>query len=218
MNELKQLQRQINSNVNKIKLFTSTPYLVSKNKDQLYVLQTNVNNDLKKFKKDTKKYLESIFKTKYEYIKIPKTKKIKCVVKGTYFKDIKDLKLKSLSNTDINKLVENIDLSKARFYNEYNYGSYMLFRGIPVFIDSRADLYAPEFSGDKDKDIFTDFINTSSISKFYEETFEKYDINYVILLKKSKTNMIITKAHDENYKELYSDDNFVIYQRLNANK
>ena len=111
MNELKQLQRQINSNVNKIKLFTSTPYLVSKNKDQLYILQTNVNNDLKKFKKDTKKYLESIFKTKDEDIQIPKSKKIKCVVKGTYFKDIKDLKLKSLSNTDINKLVENIDLS-----------------------------------------------------------------------------------------------------------
>lgn len=115
-------------------------------------------------------------------------------------------------------IVENIDLSKARFYNEYNYGSYMLFRGIPVFIDSRADLYAPEFSGNKEEDIFTDFINTSSISKFYEETFEKYDINYVILLKKSKTNMIITKTHDANYKELYSDDNFVIYQRLNANK
>lgn len=111
MNELKQLQRQINSNVNKIKLFTSTPYLVSKNKDQLYILQTNVNNDLKKFKKDTKKYLESIFKTKDEDIQIPKSKKIKCVIKGTYFKDIKDLKLKSLSNTDINKLVENIDLS-----------------------------------------------------------------------------------------------------------
>ena len=111
MNELKQLQRQINSNVNKIKLFSSTPYLVSKNKDQLYVLQTNVNNDLKKFKKDTKKYLESIFKTKDEDIQIPKSKKIKWVVKGTYFKDIKDLKLKSLSNTDINKLVENIDLS-----------------------------------------------------------------------------------------------------------
>lgn len=111
MNELKQLQRQINSNVNKIKLFSSTPYLVSKNKDQLYVLQTNVNNDLKKFKKDTKTYLESIFKTKDEDIQIPKSKKIKCMVKGTYFKDIKDLKLKSLSNTDINKLVENIDLS-----------------------------------------------------------------------------------------------------------
>lgn len=113
-------------------------------------------------------------------------------------------------------ILENIDLSKARFYNEYNYGSYMLFRGIPVFIDSRADLYAPEFNGNKDEDIFSDFINTSSISKFYEETYEKYNITHVILGKKSKNNMIIVKTQDSNYKELYSDDNFVIYERLNA--
>ena len=115
-------------------------------------------------------------------------------------------------------ILENIDLSTAKFYNEYNYGSYMLFRGIPVFIDSRADLYAPEFSGNKDEDIFSDFINTSSISKYYEDTFEKYKITHVILGKKSKTNLIINKSHDENYKEIYSDDNFVIYERLNAKK
>lgn len=112
-------------------------------------------------------------------------------------------------------ILENIDLENARFYNEYNYGSYMLFRGIPVFIDSRADLYAPEFSGDKENDIFSDFINTSGISQFYEDTFKKYNITHVITYKKSKTNMIITKIEDKNYKELYSDDNFVIYERLN---
>ena len=115
-------------------------------------------------------------------------------------------------------ILENIDLGTAKFYNEYNYGSYMLFRGIPVFIDSRADLYAPEFSGNKDEDIFSDFINTSSISKYYEDTFEKYNITHVILGKKSKTNLIINKSHDENYKEIYSDDNFVIYERINAKK
>lgn len=115
-------------------------------------------------------------------------------------------------------ILENMDLKNVRFYNEYNYGSYMLFRGIPVFIDSRADLYAPEFSGDKEKDIFSDFINTSGISKYYEDTFEKYDITHVILYKKSKTNMIITKSKDKNYKELYSDDNFVVYERLNVNE
>ena len=115
-------------------------------------------------------------------------------------------------------IIENIDLDNARFYNEYNFGSYMLFRGIPVFIDSRADLYSPEFNGDEERDIFTDFINTSGISTFYEDTFEKYNITHVILSKKSKTNMIITKTKDENYKELYSDDNFVVYERLNAEK
>lgn len=110
-------------------------------------------------------------------------------------------------------IIENIDLGKAKFYNEYNYGSYMLFRGIPVFIDSRADLYAPEFSGKKD-DIFMDFIETSNISKFYEDTFEKYGITHVITYENSKMNMIITKTQDENYKELYKDDYFVVYERV----
>ena len=110
-------------------------------------------------------------------------------------------------------IIENIDLGKAKFYNEYNYGSYMLFRGIPVFIDSRADLYAPEFSGKKD-DIFMDFIGTSNISKFYEDTFEKYGITHVITYENSKMNMIITKTQDENYKELYKDDYFVVYERV----
>ena len=111
-------------------------------------------------------------------------------------------------------IIENIDLGKTRFYNEYNYGSYMLFRGIPVFIDSRADLYSPEFNGKED--IFMDFINTSSIGQFYEDTFEKYGITHVICYSNSKMNMIIEKTQDPNYKELYKDDNFVVYERLNV--
>ena len=112
-------------------------------------------------------------------------------------------------------ILENIDLGQARFYNEYNYGSYMIYRGIPVFIDSRADLYAPEFSG-KEEDIFMDFIDTSSIGQFYEDTFKKYDITHVITYKDSKMNMIIKETKDPNYKELYEDDYFTIYERLNV--
>ncbi len=110
-------------------------------------------------------------------------------------------------------ILENINLETARFYNEYNYGSYLLFRGIPVFIDSRADLYAPEFSG-KEEDIFSDFINTSGIGTFYGDTFEKYNITHVITYKNSKMNMIITKTEASKYKELYQDDYFVIYERI----
>lgn len=112
-------------------------------------------------------------------------------------------------------IIENVDLGKARFYNEYNYGSYMIFRGIPVFIDSRADLYTPEFSGKKD-DIFMDFINTSSINVFYEKMFEKYEITHVITYENSKVNMIIEESKDPNYKQLYEDSHFVIYERLNV--
>ena len=114
---------------------------------------------------------------------------------------------------------ENLDLSQIRLFNEYNYGSYLLFEGIPVFIDSRADLYAPEFNGTKNKDgkyegrdIFSDYINTSNGSKYYEDTFEKYDVTHVILRKNTKLKMLLSK--DKNYNEIYQDDNFIIYERL----
>ena len=106
---------------------------------------------------------------------------------------------------------ENLDLNNIKLFNEYNYGSYLLYEGIPVFIDSRADLYAPEFNGRED-DIFMDFINTSNIGKFYGSTFKKYNITHIILYKNSKISMLIDKQDKGNYNKIYSDDNFVIYE------
>ena len=106
-------------------------------------------------------------------------------------------------------ILENIDLENARFYNEYNYGSYMLFRGIPVFIDSRADLYTPEFN--PGCTVFDDFLNISNIGTYYEDTFEEYEITHVICYKNAKLNMFLSRNYE--YKELYSDEKFVIYER-----
>ena len=94
---------------------------------------------------------------------------------------------------------DNLDYKNIRLFNEYNYGSYLLFQDIPVFIDSRADLYSPEFNGEKKdgkyegRDIFSDFMNVSSIATWYENVFDKYDITHVILKKNTKLNMIIKK-------------------------
>lgn len=116
-------------------------------------------------------------------------------------------------------ILKNIDMENMRLFNEYNYGSYLLYRGIPVFIDSRAELYSPEFNGERNsdgkyegRDIFSDYINTTNISTYYEDKFEKYDITHVILGKKTKLNMFLSR--DENYEEIYEDEYFVIYERL----
>ena len=105
---------------------------------------------------------------------------------------------------------KNIDLSEVRLYNEYNYGSYLIYSGIPVFIDSRADLYSPEFN--EGQDIFMDFIKSSNLEVYFEDIFEKYDITHVILYKDSKMNRIIEKANLENYKLLKKDEKFVFYE------
>lgn len=119
-----------------------------------------------------------------------------------------------------NYILENLDINNIKLFNEYNYGSYLLYRGIPVFIDSRADLYAPEFNGTKNeegklegRDIFSDYIDVSSINTYYEDKMTKYGITHVIIGKKTKLNMFLSR--DDNYNELYSDNYFVVYERLN---
>lgn len=118
-------------------------------------------------------------------------------------------------------ILANLDIENMRLYNEYNYGSYLLFRGIPVFIDSRADLYTPEFNGTKNedgeyegRDIFSDYMSISSIGAYYEDKFEKYNITHVIIVKNAKLNMFLSR--NEDYKELYEDNNFIIYERETA--
>ena len=118
----------------------------------------------------------------------------------------------------LDDLIPEVGIENLKLYNEYNYGSYLLYRGIPVFIDSRADLYTPEFNGEKDedgdyvgRDIFTDFLDISGLSSSYEYEFEKYGITHVMTYSNSKLNALVSK--DSNYNLLYEDDSFVIYER-----
>lgn len=116
-------------------------------------------------------------------------------------------------------IIDNLDYENVHFYNEYNYGSYLLFKGIPVFIDSRADLYAPEFNTKTDnpedgKDIFSDALNIAGLSTFYENKFEDYGVTHVISYENSKLSMLLEK--DSNYKLLYQDSRFKIFERENA--
>lgn len=107
-------------------------------------------------------------------------------------------------------ILENLDINNIRIYNEYNYGSYLLFKGIPVFIDSRADLYTPEFN--EGIDIFTDFINISALNyQNMQEKLDKYNFTHIMLKKDAKLNIYI-KLKPEMYKEIYSDNYFIIYE------
>lgn len=114
----------------------------------------------------------------------------------------------------------NLDLSTLKIYNEYNYGAYLVYQGIPVFIDSRADLYSPEFNdvegfAQAGEDVFSDALDIPSLSRGYEEIFEKYGVNHVILYANAKMCLLLDE--DNNYSLLYDDEHFKVYERLNVN-
>lgn len=104
----------------------------------------------------------------------------------------------------------NLDVKEIKLFNEYNFGSYLLYNDIPVFIDSRADVYDPQFNEWED-DIFRDFINLTNACNDYEEKFVHYGITHLLIYKNSTLDKVLRL--DTNYNELYKDDNFILYQR-----
>lgn len=108
-------------------------------------------------------------------------------------------------------ILENLDVNNIKLYNEYNYGSYLLFRGIPVFIDSRADLYAPEFN--PGIEIFNDYMDLSGMNiDNIEEKLDEYGITHMLMYKRSKLKRFV-EQNKEEYNLLYEDDNFCLFAR-----
>ena len=176
-----------------------------------FILNRNLSDLVKIYlKKDIDELAKTKLKTKGFIIIAILVIALSCyMVKDKFNEKFIDEKEYPVSACDF--ILENIDINSAKFYNEYNYGSYLIYRGIPVFIDSRADLYAPEFNNKED--IFMEFIDASSIGTFYEDTMEKYDITHGLTYSNSKMNLIIEKTNPENYRQIYKDDYFVIYER-----
>ena len=104
----------------------------------------------------------------------------------------------------VNFIKENLDYKNIRIFNEYNYGSYLLLNDIKVFIDSRADLYTKEFN--KKDDILKDYMTSN-----YPTIFEKYKITHVIA---SKNDNLYKYTKNMNYKIIYEDNYFVIYELI----
>ena len=103
---------------------------------------------------------------------------------------------------------ENYDINNIKIYNEYFYGSYLLFNDIKVFIDSRADLYLKEFN---DTSVFEDAMYIDINMK---DLLDKYDINLVIASNKGKNHELIEL--NNKFKNVYKDDYFSIYERSQA--
>ena len=80
---------------------------------------------------------------------------------------------------------------------------------IKVYIDSRTDLYT--YSYNHYRDIYEEHRQLVYGNIYYEDIFEEYNIDYVLLY---KTNIVATYLkHDKNYTMEYEDDNFILFQR-----
>lgn len=106
-------------------------------------------------------------------------------------------------------MLKHEDIQYMNLYNDYNFGSYLLFNGIPVFVDSRSELYCKEFN--EDVTIFDDYMSIINGDEHYSRIFDKYKITHILVKNDSIENVYISR--DSKYKVEYQDDKFVLYEK-----
>ena len=94
-----------------------------------------------------------------------------------------------------------------RSYNEYGIGAYMLFKDVKVFIDSRCDLYTPEFN--KGITVFDDAMNMSKKFKEYEK---KYNFTHFLVKRNTPLSSILDVSSD--YEVEKEDEYFILYKKV----
>ncbi|MCX7745527.1 MAG: hypothetical protein N2645_01365 [Clostridia bacterium] len=128
-----------------------------------------------------------------------------------YFSFLHERKITDFSRFPV-KSVEyiknNLDYKNIRIFNEYNYGSYMMFHGIRVFVDSRADLYVREYN--KGCTVLSDFMNLTYGKVYHMDIFNKYKLDYCLIYKNHVLDSFLKR--DKRFVEIFSDEISVLYK------
>lgn len=103
---------------------------------------------------------------------------------------------------------ENLDYKNIRMYNQYEFGSYLLMEGVPVLIDSRCDLYTPEFN--KNVTVFDDYMEVQFGQKTIFSLMDKYKLDYAIVPVNSFEDIYMKE--DSRFTKLYKDKYFIVYK------
>ncbi|MBR4733751.1 MAG: hypothetical protein IK081_13385 [Lachnospiraceae bacterium] len=103
-----------------------------------------------------------------------------------------------------------------RLYNDYNFGEALIHAEIPVFFDSRADMYAKT-------DVFADGLSLctlkginkegDSVTLDVEKLIDKYDFDAFVILKARPLYVYLT-SHPEKYQLAYEDEELGYFRRL----
>lgn len=92
--------------------------------------------------------------------------------------------------------LEESGLADAHGYNSYNWGGYLIWRGVPVFVDGRADVYYDDFL------LF--YLQAYEARRSWREPLETYDVDYVLMERGSRLSNLLLASGE--WQLAYEDD------------
>lgn len=96
------------------------------------------------------------------------------------------------------------DEKPQRLLNSYDWGGYLIYNDIPVFIDGRADIFS--------KNILSDYMNISKVSSDVKDEINKFNFDMVIC--KTDSSLVTYLKEWKDYKIIYSDKKTTIFKRV----
>ena len=92
------------------------------------------------------------------------------------------------------------DEKPERLFNYYDYGAYLIYNDIDVFVDGRADLYSGE--------VYQDYQTLSRLKPSFSKVIDKYNFDYYILPR----DIGLTTYLKEKYEIIYKDKECLIFK------
>lgn len=99
-------------------------------------------------------------------------------------------------------LIEN-GLGEAHGYNSYGWGGYLIWRGLPVFVDGRADVYGDQF-------LFY-YLQSYKLQPDWRKPLDDFAVDYVLM--EHDSPLITLLGTQPNWQQIYSDDLAQIFIR-----
>lgn len=99
-------------------------------------------------------------------------------------------------------------IKSSHLLSNYNDSPYLIFKGVPTFVDSRADLFMPSYN--KGINAFSDYANAYTNFGQTQKFIKKYKINYILTNKLDQVYYVFKDY--KNLSIIYKDKNYCIFK------
>ncbi|MCM8776186.1 MAG: hypothetical protein NC930_07565 [Candidatus Omnitrophica bacterium] len=99
--------------------------------------------------------------------------------------------------------LEKNGLGHRRGYHEYHWGGYLIFRGFPVFVDGRADVYGDSF--------LSRYLAVYRLKEDWNQILEEFQIDYILMARDYPLKAVL--ATTRQWQQAYEDDIAQIFIR-----
>ena len=102
--------------------------------------------------------------------------------------------------------LQETELASSRGFNSYNWGGYLIWRGLPVFVDGRADVYGDSF--------LFEYRRTFDLKPDWQAPLQQYAVDYVLMEQGSQLALLLEESPE--WRPIYTDGQAQIFVPDNA--